>query len=97
MRMMLKITIPTETGNRVLKDGSFSKIMEAAMGKMKPEATYFVADKGCRCALVFFDMQASSELPAVAEGLFMGLNAEIEIQPAMNMDDLKKGLSAVAS
>lgn len=47
-----------------------------------------------RCALIFFDMKDSAELPAIAEPLFMGVNAEIEVVPAMNADDLKKGLSA---
>jgi hypothetical protein len=39
----------------------------------------------------------SSELPAIAEPLFMGLNAEIEVIPAMNADDLKKGLGTSKS
>jgi hypothetical protein len=96
MRMMLKITMPTEAANRAMKDGSFSKVMDATMSKFKPEAAYFVTDKGRRCAIMFFDMQAASDLPVIAEPLFIGLNAEIEIQPAMNLDDLKKGLGAAA-
>jgi hypothetical protein len=95
MRMMLKITMPTEAANRAIKDGS-SKVMEATMSKFKPEAAYFVTDKGQRCAIMFFDMQASSDLPVIAEPLFISLNAEIEVQPAMNLDDLKKGLGAAA-
>jgi hypothetical protein len=37
MRMMLKIVIPTETGNQAIKDGSLHKIFEATMSKLKPE------------------------------------------------------------
>ena len=44
--------------------------------------------------MLFFDMQHASEIPDIAEPLFAALNAEIELQPAMNADDLKKGLSA---
>ncbi len=95
MRMMLKVRFPTEVGNRVINDGSFSRIMEETMSRLKPEAAYFVADKGCRCAMLFFDMQDASDIPAIAEPLFAGLHAEIEILPAMNADDLQKGLSAV--
>ena len=65
--------------------------------KLNAEASYFVAQDGLRCALIFFDMKESSELPAIAEPLFKGLNAEIEVIPAMNADDLKKGLGAPKS
>src|SRR5215207_5050483 len=97
MRMMLKVTFPTEVGNRVLQDGSFSKIMEDTMSRLKPEAAYFVADKGRRCAMLFFDMRDASDIPAIAEPLFVGLHAEIEFLPVMNVDDLKGGLNAVAA
>ena len=43
---------------------------------------------------MFFDMADSSDLPIVAEPLFMALNAEIEVQPAMNLEDLNRGLGA---
>jgi hypothetical protein len=94
MRMMLKITLPTEIANRAMKDGSFQIIMEDTMKRIKPEAAYFVADKGCRCAMLFFDMEKPSDIPAICEPLFMKTNAIIEIQPAMNADDLKNGLLA---
>ena len=44
--------------------------------------------------MIFFDMKDSSELPGIVEPLFMGVNAEIEVVPAMNADDLKRGLGA---
>jgi hypothetical protein len=94
MRSMLRITFPTELGNRMIKDGSFAKVMETTMEKLKPEAAYFTANKGCRCAMLFFDMKDASEIPPIVEPLFMTLNAEIELLPAMNQDDLKKGLAA---
>ncbi len=50
MRMLLKIKIPTEQGNRAIKDGSLGKILEATVSKLKAEAAYFIADDGCRCA-----------------------------------------------
>ena len=96
MRMLLKVTFPTELANHALKDGSFHRVMEATMDLIKPEAAYFVANNGRRCAMLFFDMQDASDIPAIAEPLFSTLNAEIELQPVMNRDDLKKGLGAVA-
>jgi hypothetical protein len=92
MRMMLKIVIPTETGNQAIKDGSLQKSFEAIMGKLKPEAAYFFPEHGLRSAMMIFDMKDASEIPAIAEPLFAGLNARIQLQPVMNADDLKKGL-----
>jgi len=94
MRMMLKIVIPTETGNHAIKDGSLHKIFEATMSKLKPEAAYFFPEHGLRSAMMFFDMKDASEIPAIAEPLFAGLNARLQLLPVMNADDLKKGLDS---
>jgi hypothetical protein len=94
MRMLLKIKIPTDQGNRAVKDGSLGKILEATVGKLKAEAAYFVAEDGGRCALIFFDMKDSAQMPAIAEPLFIGLGAKLEFVPAMNADDIRKGLPA---
>jgi hypothetical protein len=40
-------------------------------------------------------MRDSYELPGIAEPLFRGVNAEIEVVPAMRFDDVKRGLGAV--
>jgi hypothetical protein len=47
MRMMLKIVIPTETGNHAIKDGSLHKIFEATMNKLTPEAAYSSQNMVC--------------------------------------------------
>jgi hypothetical protein len=96
MRMMLKVTFPTEKASHAIKDGSFQNIMESTMTKLMPEASYFLADKGCRCAMLFFDMQDASDIPAIVEPLFESLGVSVELQPVMNGDDLRKGLSALA-
>jgi hypothetical protein len=41
-----------------------------------------------------FDMKDASEIPAIAEPLFAGLNARIQLLPVMNADDLKRGLDS---
>jgi hypothetical protein len=93
MRMLLKVTVPTTEGNRAMKDGSFQRIMEATMSKLNPEAAYFVAERGRRCGMLFFEMKAASDIPPIAAPLFHELGAEIELIPAMNPADLQKGLS----
>jgi hypothetical protein len=91
MRMMLKIMIPTEAGNRAIRDGSLPKILEGAVARLKAEAAYFVAENGVRTAMIFFDMRDSSDIPSIVEPLFMGIDAEVELLPVMNADDLRRG------
>jgi hypothetical protein len=95
MRMMLKVTVPTDVGNRAMKDGTLQRVLNATMTKLNPEAAYFVANEGRRCAMLFFEMHHASDIPAIAEPLFSELGAEIEIVPVMNAEDLEKGLSAL--
>ncbi|MFZ1321970.1 MAG: hypothetical protein WAT71_10475 [Ignavibacteria bacterium] len=97
MRTLLKATFDTDLGNAAIKDGSLGKIIESLMEKIKPEAAYFTATEGCRSCIIVFDMKDSSDIPAIAEPLFMKLNAEVEFSPVMNVDDLKKGLGALKS
>ena len=96
MRMMMKVSIPVEAGNRALKDGSLARAMQSTTERLKPEATYFLTGEGDRTALFFFDMQDVSQIPALAEPLFMGLNAALTLSPVMNADDLQKGLAEAA-
>jgi hypothetical protein len=47
MRMMLKIIIPTEAGNRTIKDGTLSEILEGAMNRLRAEAAYLSPKMVC--------------------------------------------------
>jgi hypothetical protein len=41
-----------------------------------------------------FDLKDPSDIPTIAEPLFMILKAKVEFTPVMNADDLQKGLKA---
>jgi hypothetical protein len=92
MRTMLRIKMPTEPGNRAIKDGSLGKLLEDTISTLKAEAAYFVAEDGMRCAMIFFDMKDSAEIPPIVEPLFIRLGAKLELVPVMNADDLRRGL-----
>src|SRR5262249_42629566 len=96
MRMMLKATIPVEAGSKAIKDGSLQRIMQSTIERLKPEAAYFLADGGMRTALFFFDLPDVSQIPAIVEPMFMGMNASLSMVPVMNRDDLQKGLTEAA-
>jgi hypothetical protein len=92
MRMMMKVSIPVEAGNRGVKEGILAKTVMGFVEQMKPEACYFTPADGKRTALFFFDLSDPTMLPMAAEPFFENLNAEIVMSPAMNLDDMRAGV-----
>ncbi len=95
MRMMIRISLPTETANAHMADGSFGGIMQNYLADVKPEAAYFVTENGVRTSYFFVNMTESSQLPAFCEAPFLAYNAKVEVTPAMNLDDLKAAMPAI--
>jgi hypothetical protein len=95
MRMMMRVTIPVDAGNKAIRENSLSKLMQSFHEQYKPEAAYFFASEGKRSALFFFDLKEPSQIPVIAEPLFRGLNASVEFVPVMNADDLRSGLERI--
>ncbi|CAM5647044.1 hypothetical protein SVIOM342S_05877 [Streptomyces violaceorubidus] len=93
MRVLLKATLDTDKANEAIRSGKLPELISRTLGHLKPEAAYFGPLGGRRTALMVFDMQDSSELPPTGEPFFTELNAEVEVSPIMNADDLRKGLS----
>ena len=97
MRVMATISIPVEAGTRAISDGSLPKVIQQTTDRWSPEAMYFTTSGGRRTAFVVFDMPDSSAMPVFGEPFFTHLNAEIQISPVMNPDDLQKGLTELGS
>jgi hypothetical protein len=95
MRTVLKFTIPVEAGNATIRDGTLGKTVESILDDLKPEAAYFFPHNGERSGFVVFDLKEPSQIPTIAEPLFIALNAKVEFHPAMNVEDLKKALSGI--
>lgn len=95
MRMMMKVTMPVETGNEAARKGTLGTTVQKILAEMKPEAAYFAEDGGQRTGYIFFDMTDSSQLPAVAEPWFLAFNASLTVRPAMTPQDLGKAGSAI--
>ena len=93
VRVMARISMPVESGNQAIKDGTLGGVMQRAAERWKPEAMYFTTFDGQRTAFMVFDLPDASGIPPFAEPFFMELNASVELAPAMNGDDLQKGLS----
>jgi len=95
MRMLLKFTIPMETGNRLTRTGKLGATIHAIMDELKPEAAYFIEEHGERTGIVVVNFDDMSQMPAMVEPLFLGLNAKVEVHPALTAADLAKAGVAI--
>jgi hypothetical protein len=90
---MARISMPVESGNQAVKDGTLAAVVQRTAERWEPEAMYFTTFNGERTAYLVFDLPDSSGIPSFAEPFFTELNASVELAPVMNGDDLQKGLS----
>ncbi len=97
MRMMLRWTVPVERGNEAIEDGSLVRTLESLLEALQPEAAYFWTEHGERAGMVVFDMADPSQIPQIAEPLFLSVEAAVEFVPVMNADDLRTALDKVAA
>lgn len=92
MRSLLRVTFDVDASNKAVIDGTLANVVNAAIEKLQPEASYFLANDGCRSCFIVFDLKDPSDIPSIAEPFFMNMNAKVDISPVMNAEDLKKGL-----
>jgi hypothetical protein len=95
MRMMIRFSFPIDAGNSAIRAGKLGTVFQQLVEDLKPEAAYFHAVDGNRGGFFVVNMQESSQIADIAERLFFGLNAKIELVPVMAPEDLQKGLSSV--
>jgi len=92
MRFLIRAKIPTEAGNLMVQDPNLLSKLETYIDKVKAEATYFFEADGNRVAAFIVDIQGADQIPVLAEPLFSGMGAHVELHPVMSLDDLKKGI-----
>ncbi|MGW7313387.1 hypothetical protein [Streptomyces sp. NPDC054854] len=95
MRVMLRAHMDTTATNEGIKTGSLPRAIKKLMDTVEPEAAYFGLHEGVRSCWMVFDLQDSAMVPALVEDLFLQFNAEVEVAPVMNAEDLAKGLAAM--
>jgi hypothetical protein len=93
--MLLKVIIPTDTGNAAIKSGAIPNKLKQILDEIKPEAAYFAEEDGCRTGFIFFDMAEPSDLPKIAEPFFHAFGARLTVRPAMTVEDLAKAGPAI--
>jgi len=90
--MLVRLAIPTESGNAALRSGTLQKALREFQDRWKPEAAYFYADRGERGATFVVDLADQSQGPAMLEPLWLAMGAEVQVVPAMNLDDFMKAM-----
>jgi hypothetical protein len=92
MRFLIRATIPTEDGNKMVQDPNFLRKLEEYTIKVKAEAAYFFEANGNRIASFIVDVQTADQIPVLGEPLFIKMGAHVEFHPVMSLEDLKKGI-----
>src|ERR687890_2462859 len=95
MRFMVTFRIPTEKGNALARDGSLGQTIQSILEEIQPEAAYFADMDGARGGYMVINMDDASQIPAIAEPLFLGLDASIQIRPVMGAEDLDRATPAI--
>ena len=95
MRFMLKFRIPPDQGNALTKDGRLTQTVQSVVEELNPEAAYFTDMDGARGGYLVINMDDASQIPAMAEPLFLGLGATIDIHAVMTPEDLAKADQAI--
>lgn len=96
MRILMIVQFDTETFNAAVKDGSVGAKMHRILDALKPESVYFVEIGGIRTGVMVVNLENASQIPSVAEPLFLTFNAKLTMHPAMTPADLgAAGLEAI--
>ena len=95
MRVMVTGRVPTRKGSEAISDGSMTRIIQRTLEQIRPESAYFFVEHGVRTMRAVFDMTESMQSVTLFEPLIMELEAEIELIPVMNAEELTKGFAAL--
>jgi hypothetical protein len=97
MRYLMKVTMGEEAGNANVRDPKFGEKMQALLKELKAEAAYFTTVEGRRGAYIVVNIDDASQMPAIAEPVFLWLKGKVKFIPVMLPQDLAKAGPAIAS
>jgi hypothetical protein len=90
MNMLMKVRMPHEPFNSLVRKGTAGKIMKSILKELKPEAVYFTEENGVRTALLIVNMNDPSEIPSLSEPWFLNFKADCEMKVVMTPADLER-------
>jgi hypothetical protein len=96
MKMLLRVTMPNDQFNSMIKKGTIGNTLEKILGDLKPEAAYFTLEDGERSVLLVVNINKPNEYVRYAEPFFLEFNARIKYEIAMKPEELKSaGVEAI--
>ena len=95
MRFMLTFRIDMDKGNALTKDGKIADTLQSLLEELKPEAAYFADIEGARGGYLVINMDDASQIPAIAEPLFLALGATVQIHPVFTPEDMPRAMEAL--
>ncbi len=87
----MKVILPTDAANKMIKKGKFGATLEQILGDIKPEAAYFLSEKGMRTGYLIVNLNEANEIIKYAEPFFLAFEAEIEYIPVMTPKEIEAG------
>jgi hypothetical protein len=95
MRFMLKFRFSPDQGNALAKEGRLGQTVQSIVEELNPEAAYFTDMDGTRGGYLVINMDDASQIPAIAEPLFLGMGATVQIHPVFTPDDMPRVTEAI--
>ena len=86
--MLLHFDLPVEPFNSYVRDGTVAKRIKSVLDEVKPEAAYFTEQDGQRGGVMVVDVPSPSDVPRIAEPLFLGFEADVRFRICMLAEDL---------
>ncbi len=90
MRFLLRVVIPVDAGNEMVKDPKMAQKLQGILSDIKPEAVYFGAERRQRSFHLIVNIDEASQIPRVTEPFFHAFRADTDLVPIMALEDLQK-------
>lgn len=91
MLFIVKATIPNDAGNDMVRSGpGMKELIDKVMGDVRPESAYFAIADGQRTVFMIVNIDKPEEMVRIAEPLWLGVEADVDVYPAMSAEDFEK-------
>ena len=89
MKMLLRVVMPHEPFNSMVRQGTVGKVLEKIMAEIKPEAAYFSLEDGYRSALLVININKPGDYIKYAEPFFLQFNAKIDYKIVISPEEMR--------